>query len=683
MRRLLGTILLAAALLAAVPGPARAADSEGRPEVVELRVEGDTVWQPVDDFTVDWGRDLQASTSQPVLATHYRIYSSFETVVEKTLSGDPGAIAHLQVPRPNPATTYRVAVWFQTRTGNGPSASVPLLVDDVVPGPPRLTPPAGWLGPADATEVAIEPPPTVPISGLSGYAVSLSRAGAVPPCAGETLCRRAELDLGGGAGSVSFGNLPEGVYTVGVCAVSGSGLRSALATTTLRIDGSRPEVALASVPDGWSSRPVPLTAVASDPLSGMAAAGPDGPFTAIAVDGGLPKRAPGSTVATIVAGDGVHTVALWGRDAEGNSGEPGVSLAPPAKATVRIDGTDPDVSFARAQDPSDPELIEATVADSLSGPDPARGAIAVRPAGGEGAWEPLPTAVSAGHLSARWSSDDYPRGHYEFRATGFDRAGNATAAATRADGSAMVLPAPLKAPVALEFGFGGRKLVWQKCARHDGGRRCHRRVLESFARRPATRTLPAGHGVTVGGRLLSVAGAPLRNRELTVVETFDDGARLRSRRTPVRSGPDGSFVARLDPGPSRRVSVAFAGDRLLSRQAGRDLRLAIRTGVGLRASTSRARIGGAPVVFSGHIAHPGAPIPHAGLPVELQFRLPGRSWEEFRTLQTDATGRFRYPYSFTDDDSAGVRFLFRAQVPPSGGWPFLPGTSRPLAVTGR
>lgn len=675
--------MLIAALLATVPGPARAADSEGRPAVLGLAVEGDMVWQPVDDFRINWGRDPAALPSQPIVATHYRIYSAYEMVVESSVSGDPGAIKGLRVPRPNPPTPYYVVVWFETPTGRGPAAAVPLLVDDAEPAPPRLTPAAGWLGPNDANGVTIEPPPTAPISGLSGYAVSISRTAEIPPCAGETLCRRTELDLGSDAHSVSFGALSEGVYAVAVCAVSGSGVRSVPATTTLRVDGSRPEIALTNPPQGWSSRPVALTAVAFDPLSGMAAAGPEGPFTAIAVDGGLPKRAFGPTVDTVISGDGVHTVALWGRDAKGNSGEPGVSLAPPATATVRIDGIDPDVSFAPAQDPADPERIEATVGDSLSGPDPARGSIAVRPAGSARAFEALPTTVSSGRLSARWSSDDYPRGRYEFRATGFDRAGNSTAALARAGGSAMILQAPLKAPVALEFGFGGRRLVWQHCARHDGGRRCHRQVLESFSRRPAARTLPAGHGVVVGGRLLSAAATPLRNRKLTVVETFDDGARLRNRRTIVHSHADGSFVTRLGAGPSRRVGVAFAGDLLLSRRAGRKLRLGVRTGVGLRVSTSRATIGGGPVVFSGRIDHPGTPIPHVGLPVELQFRLPGRPWEEFRTLQTDSSGRFRFPYSFSDDDSAGIRFLFRAHAPPSNGWPFLPGSSRPLPVTGQ
>jgi hypothetical protein len=102
----------------------------------------------------------------------------------------------------------------------------------------------------------------------------------------------------------------------------------------------------------------------------------------------------------------------------------------------------------------------------------------------------------------------------------------------------------------------------------------------------------------------------------------------------------------------------------------------------MKASTARVLVGGAPVVFKGRIVHPEAPIPTRGLPVELEFRLPGIPWTQFRTVQTDAAGRFAYPYSFNDDDSAGVRFLFRAFVPATGGWPFVPATSRPVPVTG-
>jgi hypothetical protein len=68
--------------------------------------------------------------------------------------------------------------------------------------------------------------------------------------------------------------------------------------------------------------------------------------------------------------------------------------------------------------------------------------------------------------------------------------------------------------------------------------------------------------------------------------------------------------------------------------------------------------------------------------VQLQFRAPGLAWAEFRTVQTDRHGRFRYPYRFSDDDSRGVRFRFRAFVPTQSDWPYEPGGSRPVAVRG-
>ena len=45
-------------------------------------------------------------------------------------------------------------------------------------------------------------------------------------------------------------------------------------------------------------------------------------------------------------------------------------------------------------------------------------------------------------------------------------------------------------------------------------------------------------------------------------------------------------------------------------------------------------------------------------------------------------GRFRYAYRFSDDDSRGVRFLFRAYVPSQDDWPYEPGGSLPVAVRG-
>jgi len=52
-------------------------------------------------------------------------------------------------------------------------------------------------------------------------------------------------------------------------------------------------------------------------------------------------------------------------------------------------------------------------------------------------------------------------------------------------------------------------------------------------------------------------------------------------------------------------------------------------------------------------------------------------------VEADARGRFRYAYRFSDDDSRGVRFQFRAYVNGREGWPYEPAYSRPIAVLGR
>jgi hypothetical protein len=238
-------------------------------------------------------------------------------------------------------------------------------------------------------------------------------------------------------------------------------------------------------------------------------------------------------------------------------------------------------------------------------------------------------------------------------------------------------------PIRLVFGFGAATLTLPRCSRVvGGGRRCHQSVIRPFAMRPVTRTVPCCHGVVVGGRLLDRAGVPLPDETITVTETFARGAHPGRRVTSVTSGARGYFHDRLAPGPSRQVVAEFSGTESLAPALAPRLRLRVRASVRMRASVARVRVGGAPVIFAGQVAHPDAAVPPTGIPVELEFRLPGKPWTPFRIVQADQAGRFKYPYTFEDDDSAGVRFLFRALVPATGGWAFAPATSPVRSVTG-
>ena len=576
---------------------------------------------------------------------------------------------------------YTVEVWFEERNGDGPHASATLRFDDARPAPARALSPAGWIRAGSEVAVEIEHPATLPASGIRGYAIALDHGSGTLPCAGPDSCTETETDLRSGVDgdSISLGALFEGTNVAVVLAVSGSGLRSEVASrTALHVDGTEPRVTLSGSPQGWSSHSVRLTAIATDAQSGTAAAGPNGPLTSIAIDAAAPIEAAGGSATATVRGDGAHRVAFYGRDAVGNGGE-----SRPDSATIRIDETAPRLAFARAQDPAEPERIGATVSDSLSGASPTTGSIAIRPAGSTAPFAPIPTSVSVGRLSALWDSDSYPPGSYEFRATGYDAAGNSVDTVRRLDGTRMVLSNPVKRSTQIEFGFGGRRMVWHRCKREHDKTRCRREVIASFERRPAARSIPYGRRVPVAGRLLSASGSLPAGEPVELIESFAEGAATSTRTTTVQTGSDGTFIAHLAPGPSRSIQVRFPGTRLLTRSGSGPVQLAVRTAVRLHTSTTSAKIGGAPVVFSGQIADGEAAIPAEGRPVALQFRVGDAPWSEFRSVQTDARGRFRYPYSFSDDDSHGVRFQFRAYAPVQPGWPYAPNFSRPVAVTGR
>lgn len=649
MSRLAPVLLavLVAPLVALGPAPALASE--------------EVPWQAEPAIKFQW--QLSPPPGGPSVGA-YRLYDTKGDLVRAetrslTMLLDPIPLP----PAPTPGI-YTLEAWLQNDAGTqGPRSTTTVRFDNAVPPVPALRPPQGWVRGADPTVLKIDPAPApLPLSGLRGYALSFDRGEGSSPCASPTRCSAGEIDLAGSiGGSISLGTLPEGINFVRAVAVSGSGVASPAVSAELRVDATPPLLSLHGVPSGWSDGPVKLTVVAKDALSGMTAAGPLGPFTAIAIDGAPASSSPGDAVTAWVAGSGTHSLEYFARDAAGNVADGWAGTAEPATASVRIDEDPPAIAFSPAQDPAEPERIEATVSDPLSGPNPDRGWIGVRPAGTAGRFAQLPTRVAGERLVARWDSDSYPPGKYEFLATGFDFAGNAGAGTHRARGGRMVLLNPLKVPTLLEVGFVGER---------DG--------------RSSSRRVRYGRGVRFGGRLRTTAGVAAAGVEVAVTEVFAGGSEPSRRTTFARTGGDGGFGVRLAPGPTREVFASFAGSRTLARASSKSVRLQVPGSVRLRASSAVARVGGAPVVFRGRVLGAGAEAGAvAGLPVELQFRFRGGGWSEFRTVETDTRGRFRYAYRFSDDDSRGVRFQFRAHVKGREGWPYEPSASRPVLVAGR
>ncbi len=654
MKRL-GLVALLVAALALGPIVERGvADRASPPYPVDLRVVGgESAWHPEPWFTLEWSLPPTGAGDSPIAGVGYRLRDAAGALVREGRQAGDRPLLEVQVP--SLPGVFTAEIWLEgPGAERGPSANATLRYDHGRPGTPEPSAGAEWIAGSATAAIAIQPPSDPPpVSGILGYAVSIDRGGGSWPCAAWDRCGEGELDLrGDGSGTLPLGILPEGANVVRVVAVSGAGVPSAEAgRAVVRVDATRPDVVLTASPSGWVRDPVRVVATATDLRSGMTPAGPNGPFTAIAVDGGVPRAEHGPSAAVTVTGEGFHRVDAYARDAAGN-----VDSGRPHTIGVAIDETPPRVSFANRQDPAEPERLEAAVSDSLSGAKSDRGSIAVRELGASRPWRPLPTEVTAGRLVARWDSDSYPHGIYEFKATAYDAAGNAASSERRANRTRMVLVNPLKKPVRLRAGLVERP--------REGG------------------TVPYGSRSLYLGRLTSETGSPLSELPLLIVERFGPGTAQPQRSTRVLTGADGTFALRLRPGPSREVGVSFAGTRTLREAEGGEAQLAVRSGIQLRASARTARVGGAPIRFSGRVRHLGAPIPAGGAAVELQFRIPHGEWAEFRTVQTDARGRFRYRYAFSDDDSRGVRFQFRAQT--SGGdWPYEPAASKAVSVTGR
>jgi hypothetical protein len=662
-RRKATAALVAAVALAATLAAAAVASP---PRPADLRVVGGgDNWHPESRFDLTWTNP--PVVGGPALArVHYRIRDPLGTpVVVDRLDWVSDGIAGLTVP--GSPGSYTAEVWLEDTAGQeGPPAAAQLRFDNARPAAVGPLPVPTWIGrTAFPLRVRLSHPAApLPISGIRGYAAAIDAIPGGSPCAATDRCTDAETTLRRGQtdDELTIASLPQGIHQLHVAAVSGSGMKSASSgQAVLRVDTTDPVTLLAGAPPSWTNRAVWLIASATDAGSGMEPSGGETtPFTAIRVDGAAATIAPGATAIASVIADGMHRIAFYARDAAGNvndGGEDnGIANRPAQTTWFGIDRVPPGLAFANSQEPRDPELVHVRIGDRLSGPDPGRGWIGVRVAGSGDRFEPLPPAPPRdGEMRARWSSDAYPAGEYEFQATGYDTAGNVAVTSRRRNGTAMVLSNPLKATTSLGAGFGAS---------------------------PRERTIPYGRGIRVGGRLMTGIRSPLGGMPVRIVERFAPGAATATRVSTVRTGPDGSYALWLAPGPSRDVVATFGGSSTLSRSASRPLHLAVRSALRLRTSAATARIGGAPLVFRGRVG-PSASIPAEGKSVQLQFRLAGLPWSEFRIVQTDRHGRFRYAYRFSDDDSRGALFQFRAYAPAQDGWPFEPAGSRPVIVRGR
>ncbi len=309
------------------------------------------------------------------------------------------------------------------------------------------------------------------------------------------------------------------------------------------------------------------------------------------------------------------------------------------RRTVHVDNTKPFLAFTNAQVPDDPELIRAVAFDATSGVSGGR--IYYRPKGAE-SWRPLETRLRNGELRTRVDSTQDPPGRYEFMAVASDAAGNTTRSTQHGDGRPMVLTFPLKSGVRLSGHLTG------------GAPRL---------------TVNYGRSSRVSGVLTDAGGLPLANQEVTVTESFGDGALIDRRIRTVTTDADGRWQERLPPGPSRKVTASYAGTRRYLADTAGVGSLRVRTKATLRLSRRKVAEGHR-VAFKGRVGHLAARIPAGGKLVELEVK-DGRSWQTVEhPFYTRPNGRYRLRYRFARFYTSNVHYRFRVRVLREREWPY-------------
>jgi hypothetical protein len=546
--------------------------------------------------------------------------------------------ASLQVPG---AGSWSLSVRTFDAAGNSSQPGfVDFTIDDIRPAAPVVEPitPINSHDRNVGKSIGWELPWWGP-SGICGYSYAFSPVELFNP--GEDAARPtiSGWSLGVNLTPSQVQGVPEGAQMLHLRAFSCSGVAGLLAHVLVRVDFTPPLISVA--PAGGFLRAGDAVAVAAD--DGRGDSGEPGVASLTCKVDAEPVACTDLTSA--VLGDGRRHLEIKAADEAGNE-----SIA---TADYLVDTEPPTgwISYARSDDPT---LVEATVQDHGSGLRAAR--LEIQPLSG-GAWTPLGAAFTSAEptTSPTYVSGRIPDGgeledgEYRLRMRAVDASGQQVDLLERIGGDAATTRIPVRAATVLTAGLTGPQ---------------HR--VNPLARL----RIPFGVTARLSGRLAYGDGRPIAGARLTAVAE-QAGAPTRSI-AELTTQADGTYSLNVPTGPSRTLSVRFAGN-LVGRASQARAEVVVNGRVTLNPSRRRAR-SGQRIWLRGRVSAGGAALPLRGKTVELEFLINGRPSQLHMSRRTDAAGFFAFLPPLKARRRA-VRFRVRAVVVAEPTWPYERGVS--------
>jgi hypothetical protein len=183
-----------------------------------------------------------------------------------------------------------------------------------------------------------------------------------------------------------------------------------------------------------------------------------------------------------------------------------------------------------------------------------------------------------------------------------------------------------------------------------------------------------GGSVVVRGKLVDGRGAPIGNARVEMLSRNANPGSSFVDKGGARTRPDGTWTVVMPRDVSSRTLSFRYRSHLGDAQPVAEvaLTLRVRAAVALKVTPKVASSRGG-LRISGRLL--GAPLPARGKVVELQARGKGGGrWITFRTVRSDARGRFSTRYRFRNTVGP-VTYVFRARAREEAAYPFLTGTS--------
>jgi hypothetical protein len=195
----------------------------------------------------------------------------------------------------------------------------------------------------------------------------------------------------------------------------------------------------------------------------------------------------------------------------------------------------------------------------------------------------------------------------------------------------------------------------------------------------ATRHIAHGHGTTVSGWLGTASGTALAGQPVTVMTAPDNGQGRFRVADAVTTNADGTWAARLRPGPSRLVEAIYYGTATTEPVISHQVRLIVPAKVRLIKVSPRRVAWGETVHITGRLL--GGYLPPDGTLVRLRIGS-GASYTTYGVAEhVPGNGRFTTTYTFgVGEPSFYETFWFQIASLPVGDYPWAPGTSQRIQV---